>query len=96
MPQDVHPSGAALLRQLFIVPIRTGKGPAWANSLFEDNAEYGLGMFLGVKQIRENIECTLISLLRLDVPAELKAAAEEWIASMDDGEASKKASRTYD
>ena len=34
---------------------KEGHGPAWANSLFEDNAEYGLGMFLGVKAIRERI-----------------------------------------
>ncbi len=33
-----------------------GKGPAWANSLFEDNAEFGYGMYLGVKQIRNKIE----------------------------------------
>lgn len=70
-----------------------GKGPSWANSLFEDNAEYGLGMFLGVKHIRENIVMQLNNLLALDVPAELKAAAEAWLASMNDGEASKKASK---
>ncbi len=72
---------------------KDGKGPSWANSLFEDNAEFGLGMFLGVKQIRENIAIQLNNLLALDVPAELKAAAEAWLASMDDGEASKKASK---
>ena len=33
-----------------------GRGPAWANSLFEDNAEYGFGMVLGVKQLRDRIE----------------------------------------
>lgn len=32
-----------------------GHGPAWANSLFEDNAEYGLGMYLGVKAVRERL-----------------------------------------
>jgi len=70
-----------------------GKGPSWANSLFEDNAEYGFGMYLGVKQIREGIAMKLKELMTHDIPAELKTAAEEWIASMDDGEASKKASR---
>ena len=35
-----------------------GKGPAWANSLFEDNAEFGYGMYLGVKQIREKFSAT--------------------------------------
>jgi len=72
---------------------REGKGPAWANSLFEDNAEYGLGMFLGVKQIREGIEMKIKELIAMDVPAELKAAGEAWIANMHDGEGSKKASK---
>jgi pyruvate-ferredoxin/flavodoxin oxidoreductase len=71
---------------------KDGKGPAWANSLFEDNAEYGLGMLLGVKQIRENIEMNLNKLIALDVSEELKAAAQAWIAAKDDAEASKKAS----
>ena len=72
---------------------KEGKGPAWANSLFEDNAEYGLGMYLGVKQIREGIEMRLKELIAMDVPAELKAAGEAWIANMYDGEGSKKASK---
>lgn len=72
---------------------KEGKGPAWANSLFEDNAEYGLGMFLGVKQIRENVKMQLEKLLTLNVPEDLKAAAESWIENMDDGEGSKKASK---
>lgn len=71
---------------------REGKGPAWANSLFEDNAEYGLGMLLGVKQIRDKIEDSLKKLIELDVSPEVKAAAEAWIANKDDGEGSKKAS----
>ena len=44
--------------------------------LFEDNAEYGLGMFLGVKQIRENVKMQLEKLLTLNVPEDLKAARE--------------------
>ncbi|MCX7771854.1 MAG: thiamine pyrophosphate-dependent enzyme, partial [Clostridia bacterium] len=70
-----------------------GKGPAWANSLFEDNAEFGLGMVLGVKQIRENIAMNLNSLIALGVTDEFKAAAENWIATMEDAEGSKKASK---
>ena len=50
---------------------KDGKGPSWANSLFEDNAEFGLGMFLGVKQIREGIEMQISNLIELDVPADL-------------------------
>ncbi|NLU53782.1 MAG: pyruvate:ferredoxin (flavodoxin) oxidoreductase [Clostridiaceae bacterium] len=72
---------------------REGKGPSWANSLFEDNAEYGLGMYLGVKQIRENVAMNLNNLLGMDVSEELKAAAKEWLDNMDDGEGSKKASK---
>jgi len=70
-----------------------GKGPAWANSLFEDNAEYGLGMYLGVKQIRENIKMQLEKLLTLNVPEDLKAAAKNWIENMYEGEGSKQASK---
>ena len=40
-----------------------GHGPSWANSLFEDNAEYGLGMFLGVKQSRERVADMVKALL---------------------------------
>ncbi len=72
---------------------KEGKGPSWANSLFEDNAEYGLGMVLGVKQIRENIEMQLKNIVAKDVPADLKAAAEAWIAGKEDAESSKKASK---
>ena len=69
-----------------------GKGPSWANSLFEDNAEFGLGMFLGVKQIREKIELEINKLMALDVPQELKDAGKAWIENMNEGEASKAAS----
>ena len=41
-----------------------GYGPAWANSLFEDNAEYGLGMFLGTKTIRERIASNIEKALK--------------------------------
>lgn len=69
-----------------------GKGPSWANSLFEDNAEYGLGMCLGVKQIRNKIADNMKQIITLDVPQEVKAAFSEWLDSKEDGEASKKAS----
>ena len=63
-----------------------GHGPAWANSLFEDNAEYGLGMFLGVKQIREKIALNAQKAIEKGVSCELKAALEDWITNMDNGE----------
>ena len=47
---------------------KEGKGPAWANSLFEDNAEYGYGMALGVKQIRDSIESSMKALLKWMFP----------------------------
>ncbi|MDD2483818.1 MAG: pyruvate:ferredoxin (flavodoxin) oxidoreductase [Eubacteriales bacterium] len=64
-----------------------GRGPSWANSLFEDNAEYGLGMALGVKQMREKIKDTMIELLNEDLPAELSDAFKNWIDKFDDGDA---------
>ena len=52
---------------------QNGHGPAWANSLFEDNAEYGLGMFLGVKAIRDRIADNVKKLLlESDLADELK------------------------
>ncbi|NLM09606.1 MAG: pyruvate:ferredoxin (flavodoxin) oxidoreductase [Clostridiaceae bacterium] len=72
---------------------KEGKGPAWANSLFEDNAEYGYGMALGVKQMRNSIEVSMKALLELDIPAALKDAMNNWIAGKEDAEASKKASK---
>jgi pyruvate-ferredoxin/flavodoxin oxidoreductase len=67
-----------------------GKGPAWANSLFEDNAEYGFGMAMGVKQMRENIKVNMEALMAKDIfSAEIKEAFQAWIDAMKDGEASK-------
>ena len=68
-----------------------GKGPAWANSLFEDNAEYGYGMFLGVKQLRDNLTNLVKQALETPIPEDLKTAFQEWLAGKDDGEASKTA-----
>ena len=66
-----------------------GHGPSWANSLFEDNAEYGLGMFLGVKQSRERVEDMVKEAVKLPVSAELKTAMEEWLANANEGEGSR-------
>ena len=63
-----------------------GQGPAWANSLFEDNAEFGLGMYLGVKAIRERIAENMNILLEAGVDGEAKAAVEDWLANMNEGE----------
>ena len=71
----------------------SGKGPAWANSLFEDNAEHGLGMLVGVKQRREKLVEVVTGLTTADCASdELKAAAAEWLAKRDEGEGSKEPS----
>lgn len=62
-----------------------GHGPAWGNSLFEDNAEYGLGMLLGVKQLREKIASDITAAAELNQGQEFKAACEEWLANKDLG-----------
>ena len=70
-----------------------GRGPAWANSLFEDNAEYGYGMYLGVRQIREKLADLMNEALQTDLPEEIKNAFRKWIDVKEDGEASKAASQ---
>ncbi|MBN1253101.1 MAG: pyruvate:ferredoxin (flavodoxin) oxidoreductase [Bacteroidales bacterium] len=69
-----------------------GRGPAWANSLFEDNAEYGLGMALGSNKLRERILDRFTTALSTNIPEELKLAIQEWIGNKDDGEKSREAS----
>ncbi|NMB43743.1 MAG: pyruvate:ferredoxin (flavodoxin) oxidoreductase, partial [Clostridiales bacterium] len=66
-----------------------GKGPAWANSLFEDNAEFGFGMYLGVKQIREKIEDSMNALMNRDIDEKVKEVLVDWIHYKEDGETSK-------
>ncbi|MEG0178100.1 MAG: pyruvate:ferredoxin (flavodoxin) oxidoreductase [Oscillospiraceae bacterium] len=63
----------------------SGFGPAWANSLFEDNAEHGFGMYLGQKTLRDNLLETVKRFAAESPDADLKAAAEEYIATYDDG-----------
>ena len=68
-----------------------GQGPAWANSLFEDNAEFGLGMFLGTNQLRDKIEMSATEALTLNTSDALKAVINEWIENKQDAEGSKAA-----
>ncbi|SKA92538.1 pyruvate-ferredoxin/flavodoxin oxidoreductase [Caloramator quimbayensis] len=68
-----------------------GKGPAWANSLFEDNAEYGYGMAVAVKQIRSRLEDLMKEALTLDIPEEYKNAFSMWLEGKEDAEKSKAA-----
>ena len=69
-----------------------GRGPSWANSLFEDNAEYGYGMATAVRQLRDSIQLSMEELLEKDIKPELKEAIQEWIANRELGEESKAAS----
>ncbi|MBA2133241.1 pyruvate:ferredoxin (flavodoxin) oxidoreductase [Capillibacterium thermochitinicola] len=68
-----------------------GHGPAWANSLFEDNAEYGYGMSLAVRQRREKLADLMNQALALGLEGELKTAFTEWLEGKDNAEASRKA-----
>ncbi|MBK5246610.1 MAG: pyruvate:ferredoxin (flavodoxin) oxidoreductase [Peptostreptococcaceae bacterium] len=60
-----------------------GRGPGWANSLFEDNAEYGYGMLLANKQIRDKIELSMNEIVSGSAPEDLKKACQEWLANKD-------------
>ena len=73
-----------------------GKGPAWANSLFEDNAEHGLGMYLGQKAIRNRLKAKTEALIAVEwARPELKEAAQKWLDTMEDGEANQAATKAY-
>lgn len=63
---------------------KTGRGPAWANSLFEDNAEYGFGMVTAVKKMRTRI-AAMMSGANGSFSDETKGLFGEWIAGMNDG-----------
>ena len=75
---------------------KNGHGPAWSNSLFEDNAEHGYGMYTAQKVIRENLAEKTHALLAIDwTAAELKEAAQKWLDTMEDGAANKEAAKAY-
>ena len=62
-----------------------GQGPAWANSLFEDNAEFGLGMFTGQNTLREQTKEKVVALAESTDNADVKAAAAEYLDTYADG-----------
>ena len=70
-----------------------GHGPAWANSLFEDNAEYGLGMYLGVKQMRAKLKECMEALVKMDIMPEAREIFNEWLEHFEDGEATRVVSK---
>ncbi len=67
-----------------------GQGPAWANSLFEDNAEFGLGMHVGVEKLRDRIQETMEAAIAncTKCSDELKGVMKEWIAARGSSAAS--------
>lgn len=71
-----------------------GYGPAWANSLFEDNAEFGYGMYLAVSQIRNKVKDLCEEALELDISDEIKTALKDWVENMNNAAESKKATLT--
>ena len=75
---------------------KEGKGPAWANSLFEDNAEHGLGLHLGQKAIRSRLADKTRALLAVEwcTPA-IKETAQKWLDTMEDGAANAEATKAY-
>lgn len=67
---------------------KDGKGVAWANSLFEDNAEYGFGMMTGVQNQRTRLASIMTEAMNGSMSAETKAAMQEWIDGMKDADKS--------
>ena len=75
---------------------KEGKGPSWANSLFEDNAEHGLGLYLGQKKIRDDLKSKVEQLIALSgCCAELKAAAQNWLDTYGDTNANQAAAAAF-
>ncbi len=75
---------------------KESKGPAWANSLFEDNAEHGLGLYLGQKKIRDDLKSKVEQLIVLPgCCAELKAAAQNWLDTYGDTNANQAAAAAF-
>lgn len=72
-----------------------GKGPAWSNSLFENNAEFSLGMLLADKKQRELVKENTNKLLETTKDSALADAAAKWLSCFDDIEASEQASEAY-
>ncbi len=69
-----------------------GHGPAWANSLFEDNAEYGFGMNLAATQRREKLHDLVSDAINIDIDGELKELFKQWLENYSNGDRSKELS----
>ena len=74
---------------------KEGKGPAWANSLFEDNAEHGLGMYLGQKKIRDDLAEDIRYIAENGKDPAKVAAAKKYLETYNDGEANQTATAEF-
>ena len=74
---------------------RSGKGVAWANSLFEDNAEYGLGMATGARKLREGLRKKAEELVNTTVYDWMKEATQKWLDTYNDTVANRKATDEF-
>ncbi len=74
---------------------KEGKGPAWANSLFEDNAEHGLGMYLGQKKIRDDLAEDIRYIAENGKDPAKVAAAKKYLETYNDGEANQIATAEF-
>ena len=70
---------------------KNGHGPAWSNSLFEDNAEHGYGMYTAQKVIRESLAAKISALMERTESDERRAVCKQYLDTMNDGEANKAA-----
>ena len=77
----------------YTVNKETGRGPAWANSLFEDNAEHGFGMYTGQKAIREKLIGYVKALRENVCDTEKAAVIDNYLNTLDDGKANEKATK---
>ena len=74
---------------------KAGHGPAWENSLFEDNAEFGMGMCLAQKAVRGRLAELTEKLIASNANAALKEAAQKWLDTMDDRAANDQPAKDY-
>ena len=81
---------ASSLPSLAYTKNHRGHGPAWGHSLFEDNAEYGLGMLLGVKQLRKQVAQKIETATQLAVEGEFKEACAEWLFNRENSTGARK------
>ncbi|WP_298616676.1 pyruvate:ferredoxin (flavodoxin) oxidoreductase [uncultured Odoribacter sp.] len=77
--------GASAPSTPYCTNYKTGRGPAWANSLFEDNAEYGFGMAEGANRLRERVKRLLDENIN-SFSSETQNAVNDWIAAYEDGD----------